>query len=403
MWVADSQQFFNKTGKKQTNVGLHIPVTGKKGSRTVINHFQLAVEQTKMTDSEIDGSDLKYSHTLAARLAIVLFMYCPVLLAAPGASVPLVVVEQASVKSFPLSAEALGNARANESIDIRPKINATLTEILFEEGQKVQAGDVLVKLDNLEQVADLAAAKAALVDSEASFRRSSELFKTNVVAKSQLLQDEAKKIADEAMVSVAEKRLADTVVRAPFAGRIGLRRVSLGSLLGPDTVITTLDDTHIIKVDFDLPEIYLSRLEPGLKVLAHSAAYPDHDFAGKVSSVDTRVDPVSRTVKVRSVMPNTEGHLRPGMFLTVKLLNDTIEALVIPERALIPERSVQYVYVVGVNHLVEKRAVRIGRRRPGEVEILEGLAAGETVIVDGVQKAREGQPVEIMAREAKTQ
>jgi len=344
--------------------------------------------------------NLKNPRQLTTGLAIALCLYCPLLFAAPAsATAPLVVVATAEVKSFPLSAEALGNARANESIDIRPKITATLTEILFEEGQSVAAGEVLVKLDDLEQVADLAAAEASLVDTEATFRRSSELFKTNVVSKSQLLQDEAKKVADEAMVSVARKRLADTIVRAPFAGRIGLRRVSLGSLLGPDSVITTLDDTHIIKVDFDLPEIYLSRLQPGLKVLAYSAAFPDHEFEGLVSSVDTRVDPVSRSVRVRSVMPNTDGHLRPGMFLTVKLLNDTIEALVIPERALIPERSVQYVLVVGDNQLVEKRVVQIGRRRPGEVEINSGLSAGEMVIVDGTQKARDGQPVTIMERE----
>ena len=342
---------------------------------------------------------MKSAFLLTTRLAIALFLYCPVLFAAPGSAPPSVIVAQAQVRSFPLSAEALGNARANESINIRPKITATLTEILFEEGQEVEAGDVLVKLDNLEQVADLAAARAALVDTQASYNRSSELFRTNVVAKSQLLQDEAKKIADEAMVSVAEKRFADTIVRAPFAGRIGLRRVSLGSLLDPDTVITTLDDTHIIKVDFDLPEIYLSRLEPGLKVLAHSAAYPDRDFAGAVSSVDTRVDPVSRSVRVRSVMQNPDGYLRPGMFLTVILLNDTVEALVIPERALIPERSVQYVYVVGDNQLVEQRVVQIGRRRPGEVEILDGLSAGEVVIVDGTQKARDGQPVKVLSRE----
>lgn len=309
------------------------------------------------------------------------------------------VVDQAQVKSFPLSAEALGNARANESVDIRPKITATLTEILFEEGQAVEAGEVLVKLDNLEQVADLAAAQAALVDSEASYRRSSELFRTNVVAKSQLLQDEAKKIADEAMVSVAQKRLADTVVRAPFAGRIGLRRVSLGSLLGPGTIITTIDDTHVIKIDFDLPEIYLSRLEQGLKVIAHSAAYPDHDFTGEVSSVDTRVDPISRTVRVRSVMKNDDGYLRPGMFLTVNLLNDTVEALLIPERALVPERSVQYVFVVDDNQIAEKRTVQIGRRRPGEVEIISGLSAGEKVIVDGTQKARDGKAVKVLIRE----
>ena len=353
-----------------------------------------------MAKFDNDENILKISFPLTTWLGIALLLFHPLLCAAPDQTAPGVVVTQAEVKSFPLSAEALGNARANESVDIRPKITATLTEILFEEGQEVNAGDVLVKLDNLEQVADLAAARAALVDSEASYRRSSELFKTNVVARSQLLQDEAKKIADEAMVSVAEKRLADTIVRAPFAGRIGLRRVSIGSLLGPGTIITTLDDTHIIKIDFDLPEIYLSRLEPGLRVLAHSAAYPDAEFAGTVSSVDTRVDPVSRTVRVRSVMNNTDGHLRPGMFLTVNLLNDSVEALVIPERALIPERSVQYVYVVGDNQLVEKRVVQIGRRRPGEVEILAGLSAGEMVIVDGTQKARDGQAVSIMDREA---
>jgi membrane fusion protein (multidrug efflux system) len=164
-------------------------------------------------------------------------------------------------------------------------------------------------------------------------------------------------------------------------------------------VITTLDDTHVIKVDFDLPEIYLSRLESGLTVIAQSAAYPDQEFEGEVSSVDTRVDPVSRTVRVRSIMQNPEGHLRPGMFLTVKLLKENVDALVIPERALIPERSVQYVLVVGENRVVEKRAVQIGRRRPGDVEILSGLSAGETVIVDGTQKAREGREVTIIKTE----
>jgi membrane fusion protein (multidrug efflux system) len=346
-----------------------------------------------------NGKILKSNNTLAARLAIVFLIYCPLLFAAPEPTAPIVAVWPAEVRSFPLAAEALGNARANESVDIRAKITATLTEILFEEGQSVEAGDVLVKLDNLEQVADLAAAKAALVDSEASYQRSLELFSTNVVAKSQLLQDEAKKIADEAMVSVAQARLADTIVKAPFAGRIGLRRVSLGNLTGPGTVITTLDDTDTIKVDFDLPEVYLSRLVPGLTVKAHSAAWPGQVFMGSVSSVDTRVDPVSRTIRVRSVMPNADGHLLPGMFLTVTLLNDNVEALVIPERALIPERSNQYVFVVSDDQRAERRIVRIGRRRPGEVEILEGLSAGERVIVDGTQKARDGQEVKILTKQ----
>ena len=342
---------------------------------------------------------MKNTSAPISKLLFALLLFSPLVSAAAERSAPGVVVWTAQVRSFPLSAEALGNARANDSIDIRPKITATLTEILFEEGQSVKAGDVLVKLDNLEPVADLAAAKAALVESEASYQRSNELFKNKVGSESQLLQDEARKISNEAMVSVAEARLAETIVRASFEGRIGLRRVSLGSLVGPGTVITTLDDTHIIKVDFDLPEVYLSRLIPGLTVRAHSAAWPDVEFVGSVSSVDTRVDPISRTIRVRSVMPNDEGRLRPGMFLTVTLLNDSVEALLVPERALIPERSIQYVFVVGDNLLAERRAVTIGRRRPGEVEILEGLSAGEKVIIDGIQKARDGQAVSILREE----
>lgn len=339
---------------------------------------------------------MKITHTLSRLLGLVLLLYYPLLTAQERNAAPAVVVATVRLLSFPLSAEALGNARANESVDIRAKISATLMVIHFEEGQEVVAGDVLVELDKLEPVADLAAAKASLVESQASYQRSLELFQTHVVAESQLLQDEAKKIADEAMVAVAEARMADTIVRAPFAGRIGLRRVSLGSLLGPDTVITTLDDTKTIKLDFDLPEVYLSRLAPGLTVKARSAAWPGQEFVGTVSSMDTRVDPVSRTIRVRSVMPNPEGHLRPGMFLTVTLLNENVSALMIPEQALIPERSTQSVMVVDENQLVELRPVRIGRRRPGQVEILEGLKEGEKVIVDGTQKARDGQVVRII-------
>jgi membrane fusion protein (multidrug efflux system) len=343
---------------------------------------------------------LKNTRVFAVNFTIMLLLSCPVLFAAGEQMAPGVVVEVAEIRSFPLSAEALGNARSNESVDIRPKITASLMEILFEEGQVVKAGDMLVKLDDLEPVADLAAAKAALVESEASYQRSKELFKTKVGSQSQLLQDESRKISSEAMVAVAEARMAETIVRAPFDGRIGLRRVSVGSLVGPATVITTLDDTSVIKVDFDLPEVYLSRLTPGLTVRARSAAWPDEEFVGSVSSVDTRVDPVSRTIRVRSRMPNDNGHLRPGMFLTVTLLNDSVEALLIPERALIPERSIQYVFVVGDDLIATRRAVSIGRRRPGEVEILDGLSAGERVIVDGTQKARDGQAVRILPREA---
>jgi len=304
-----------------------------------------------------------------------------------------VYVSEAVVVPFPLSAEALGNARANEAVDIRAEITAAVTSIEFEEGQQVTQGQVLLKLENSEPLADLAAAKAALIDSESQYRRSSELFKTKVVSASQLEQLEARRDADLAAVRASESRLAHTVIRAPFDGQIGLRRISMGSIVSPSTVITTLDDTSEIKLDFDVPEVFMARLERGLTVTARSAAWPDLLFTGNVISIDTRVDPVSRTITVRALLPNEESRLRPGMFMTVSLLKDDVISLMIPEEALVPERSKQFVFVVGEGSIVERREVLTGRRRPGEVEILEGLDEGELVITEGTQKARPGMPV----------
>lgn len=312
---------------------------------------------------------------------------------------PGVIVAAATMQPFPLSAEALGNARANEAVDIRPEITAAITRILFEEGQSVSKGDILLELENSEPLADLAAARAALVDSESQYRRSAELFKTKVVSASQLEQLEARRDADLAAVRAAESRLAHTVIRAPFDGQLGLRRVSMGSIVSPSTVITTLDDTSQIKLDFDVPEVFLARLERGLTVTAHSAAWPDLEFHGEVISIDTRVDPVSRTITVRALVPNEPSRLRAGMFLTVTLLKDDVVSLLIPEQALIPERSKQFVFVVNDQDLVERREVSTGRRRPGQVEILEGLSPGELVVTEGTQSARPGQPVRIVERQ----
>jgi membrane fusion protein (multidrug efflux system) len=334
--------------------------------------------------------------TFLAGAALLLWLQIPLAEAQGQPEPPGVIVAEASIKPFPLSAEALGNARANESVEIRPEITAAIVDISFEEGRFVEEGTVLVRLQNSEPLADLAAAKAALVDSESQYRRASELFKTRVVSESQLEQLEAQRDADLAAVNAAEARLEQTVIRAPFAGNLGLRRVSLGSIVNPSTVITTLDDTSQMKLDFDVPEVYLSRLEPGLVVSAHSAAWPETRFAGRVTSIDTRVDQVSRTVTARALLPNEDGHLRPGMFLTVTLLKEDVLSLLIPEQSIVPERSRQFVFVVDEAGMVERREISTGRRRPGEVEVLEGLEAGERVIAEGTQKARPGQPVRIL-------
>ena len=327
-------------------------------------------------------------------MALVMTIILP--LKASGQGAPAVVVSEASIKPFPLAVEALGNASANEALSIFPEIVARITSINFEEGQYVSAGDRLVELENAEPLAELASARARLVDSEAQYRRSKELFKTNAVAESQLQQLEAQREADRAAVAAAVARVQDTVITAPFAGWLGLRHVSIGSLVNPSTVITTLDDTSSIKVDFNVPEVFLSRIAKGLTVIAKSVAWIDEEFIGTVTAIDSRVDPVSRTIKIRSEIPNPEGKLRAGMFLTVTLLKQNIDALMIPEQALVPERSTQSVLVVGADNIIEQRTVKTGRRRPGEVEILDGLEAGERVVVEGTQIARNGQAVSIL-------
>jgi membrane fusion protein (multidrug efflux system) len=320
--------------------------------------------------------------------------------AQPQTDAPGVVVVEVQLKSFPLSAEALGTTQAIESIDVRVEITAALTAINFTEGQWVEKGTVLVELENAQQLAMVAAAKASLVESTSQLRRSGELFKTKVVSESQLEQLKAKQESDLANVNAAQSRLAQTVIRAPFSGRLGLRRVSIGAVLDTDTIITTLDDTSSIKLDFDVPEVFLASLEPGLKVTARSAAWPDARFAGEVSTVDTRVDPISRTIAVRALLPNSEGQLRPGMFLTVSLLKENIQSLVVPEEAIVPERSKQFVFVVSADGIAQLREVQTGRRRPGEVEVLQGLVAGERVITEGTLKARPGQTVRVIAQPA---
>jgi membrane fusion protein (multidrug efflux system) len=314
----------------------------------------------------------------------------------PAQDAPGVVVAPVTRIAFPLKVEALGTARANESVEIRPKITETVTAIRFEEGEYVKARQVLIELEDAEARAAVAAARAALLDSESKYQRAQELFESDLIPESQVESAAAQRDADQAALDAAEAGLADTVVRAPFAGRVGLRRVSLGSLVAPSTVITTLDDTDTIKLDFDVPETALGLVATELPVVAHSAAWPDEDFEGTVASIDTRVDPVSRTLTVRALLPNREHLLRPGMFLTVELLRRDVTALMIPEQSIVPEQSRQFVLVVDDEGVVSKHEVRIGRRRPGQVEVLDGVEEGELVVVEGTQKARPGSRVRVI-------
>lgn len=313
----------------------------------------------------------------------------------PGAfsQMPVAVITaEAAMKPWAVEVEALGTTRANEAVDITTKTANLVTAIRFEEGQAVKRGQVLVELDSAQARADLAAAEAALGESRSTFRRSRDLVAQNALSQSQLEQIEAALKANEARAASAAARVADTVIRAPFDGRAGLRRVSVGSLISPGTVITTVDDTSVMKIDFDVPETFLAVLAPGLEVVATSVAYPGRSFTGEVASIDSRVDPVSRAVTVRARLPNPEGLLKQGMFVNVRVAREAKPTVVVPEQAIVPERGKVFVFTVA-DDVATKREVTTARRRPGETEIVAGLAAGERVVVEGTQKVRDGGPV----------
>ena len=304
-----------------------------------------------------------------------------------------VVTAPARVERIEVGIEAIGTANSNEAVSVTSKTSNLVTAVHFRDGESVTAGQVLVELDRAQTTADLAAATADYNNSVNQFNRSRELLATQALSKAQYDQLEATMKANEARVAAAKSKLADTYIRAPFAGRVGLRRVSLGALINPGTVITTLDDTTTIKVDFSVPDINVAELREGQTMLATTTAYPGRKFQGRVTSVDTRIDATTRAVSVRALVPNRDGALKPGMFLTVELAKEQRKALVVPEEALVPEQARQFVYVM-TGGKVAKREVRLGRRQPGSVEVSGAVAEGDRVVIEGTLKLRDGAAVQ---------
>jgi membrane fusion protein (multidrug efflux system) len=307
----------------------------------------------------------------------------------PGAGSPVgVVTAPANTQPLGIDIEAVGTAVANESVEITSKTSNIVTSVRFQEGQLVKRGQILINLDDAQTQADVAVAEAALAESENQFKRSRNLFSTQALSQSELDQIEATHKANQARVLAARARLSDQVIRAPFDGRTGFRRVSVGSLVNPGTVITTLDDSSLIKLDFTVPQIYFFALRGGLEIEAQTSGLPNRIFKGKVSTLGSRIDTVSRSIMVRAEVPNKDGILRPGMLMTVKLHTEALPALLIPEQALVPEQGQMYVFVVE-DGIAAKKPITIGRRRPGEVEVVTGLKNADRVIVEGTQKVRD--------------
>jgi membrane fusion protein (multidrug efflux system) len=295
--------------------------------------------------------------------------------------------------------EALGTLRANESVELTTSVTETVTELHFDDGDRVKAGQILVDMSSGEERAQLEEARATVAEAQRQYQRIKSLQATQTAAESLLDQRHRELETGRARLVAIESRLADRQVRAPFSGVIGLRNVSVGALVEPGDIIATLDDDSVMKLDFSVPAIYLNVLMPDVAVIATSRTWEGRRFEGTVKSIDSRVDPVTRTIIVRALLSNPDRLLRPGMLMQVELLNRQREALMIPEESLLSLGDRQFVLVVdkAADNSVERREVQIGTRRPGEVEIVSGLTSGEQVITDGTLKVRAGSNVTIRA------
>ncbi len=307
---------------------------------------------------------------------------------------------EAKIDRFEDRIEALGTLRANESVTLTASVTEKVSALHFDDGDRVAQGDLLVEMTSTEEDAQLKEARALVEEAQRQYRRVQSLASQGTAAKSLLDERRREQDTARARLSAIESRLSDRLIKAPFSGVLGLRNISVGALVEPGDLITTLDDDSVMKLDLSVPNVYLSSLKPGLPMVARSRAYPEREFRGKVRSIDSRVDPVSRSLLVRVLLPNEERLLKPGMLMQVALRKNPRDVLVIPESALMPLGREQFVLVAapeGGGHKAERRPIKIGSRRPGEVEVLDGLSIGELVITDGTLRARPGQPVAVQA------
>jgi len=309
-----------------------------------------------------------------------------------------VTVATAEPRQFIDRIEAVGTANALESVTISANVTERIQSLSIRDGAAVAKGQVLAVLAQGEEDAELAEGRAQLREAQAQLERLKQLADKGFATRAQLDQQIALRDSASASVALAQARIADRVIRAPFSGVVGLRQVSEGLIVQAGTPIITLSDISRIKLHFTLPEVFLSGLAPGQPIAARAAAYPGETFTGTVDSIDPQIDPVTRAVSVRAVLPNAQKRLKPGMLMLTTLTSKPRTSLTVPEQALSPRLDQQFVYVYDPkSETVRERTVTTGTRQPGYVEIQTGLTAGEQVVVEGTLKISDGDKVRVLS------
>jgi membrane fusion protein (multidrug efflux system) len=327
-----------------------------------------------------------------------------------GMMVPII---EASAKSQPVVERLalVGTIMANEIIDVTAEADGIVADIAFAEGEKVEKGKLLIRLDETKFAAALSEAESNFKLSRATFERSKQLFNDRLISQQEFDEASARFQVNQALVERRARELKDARILAPFTGVTGARLVSPGQVIARGARLTTLVDMDVVKVEVNVPERFLGQVKLGQELSLRVSAYPGRTFTGKVFFIAPQLDAGTRTALVKAEVPNAEGALHPGMFANLDLtLQVRQNAIVIPEAAITLNQNEATVWVIASDNTANPRPVQVGLRMPGTVEIIDGLKAGDRVVVEGIQKLIPGvkvvsgaaQPTPAPAADAKT-
>lgn len=306
---------------------------------------------------------------------------------------PVVVGGTVTQAEFVSEIEAVGTAFANEQTVITSPVTERIERIAFADGAIVRRGAVIAQLSRGEESADLSAVEARSREANRKLERLTSLQKRGFATNAAVDEQTALRDGARADANAIRSRISDRVIRAPFDGILSLRTVSPGTVVSSGSPIATISDISSIKLDFTVPENFLTAIEPGQVIEAKAAAYPDQLFYGTIDNIDPLVDPLSRSITVRAVLANQSRRLRPGMLMTIRIVSETRTGLAIPESALLAQGDQNFVFLVDQDNIARRTPVEVGLRSKGMVEIRSGIKLGSKIVADGTVKVRDDAPV----------
>lgn len=299
-------------------------------------------------------------------------------------------------RSFSDEIRVLGVARGRRSVNITSSTSELITRVLFTDGQRVSAGTPLVELQAREEDAGIIEARAQVAQAQRQFDRFKTLADRGIAPRVTVEDAETALETAQAALTAAQARRGDRLIRAPFAGVLGLSSVTAGTLVNPGGVITTLDDIDVVRVDFPVPERYLGVLQAGTPIRATIDAYGDEVFAGRIALIDTRINEQTRAVTARAEIPNPGARIRPGMALQVAVQQGLRTAPAAPEAAVQYEGDGAFVFRItrgDRGSTAQRVEVETGSVEGGFVEIVSGLSVGDRIVGSGLNRIQPGAPV----------